>query len=103
MSAETLAGQAAVSTCLAGLAIGHPNLPAAYITLSQHTPRELGVQLDSPSKLEAWREALGVDVGLVRARRVGEQESLAFDARVYGVDFHVHAVYERDTAEAVAS
>ncbi|WP_217234960.1 hypothetical protein [Streptomyces sp. AC555_RSS877] len=103
MSAESLAAQAAVITCLAGLAVGHPNLPAAYFTISRHGPRELSVQLDSPSKVEAWREALGVDAALVSVDRLGERASLEFNATAYGVDFHVYAAYEQATVEAGAA
>ncbi|KPI26653.1 hypothetical protein OV320_6322 [Actinobacteria bacterium OV320] len=103
MSAESLGEQAAVITCLAGLAVGHPTLPAAYITVSRHAPGELSVQLDSPGKVEAWREALGVDASLVRVDRIGTRSSLEFDATVYGVDFHVYADYEQATSEAGAA
>ncbi|MFI1029830.1 hypothetical protein [Streptomyces sp. NPDC020951] len=103
MSAENLSEQAAVITCLAGLAVGHPNLPAGYFTVSRHGARELSVQLDSPSKVEAWREALGVDAGLLRVERFGGRASLEFDATVFGVDFHVYAAYEQAAAEAGAA
>lgn len=103
MSAESLGEQAAVITCLAGLAVGHPTLPAGFFTISRHGPGELSVQLDSPGKVEAWREALGVDAGLVRVDRIGNRASLEFDATVYGVDFHVYAVYEQATSEAGAA
>jgi hypothetical protein len=103
VSAENLATQAAAATCLAGLAVGHPKLPAAFITISQHMPGELKVQLDSPSEVEAWREALGVDADLVRVGRLGERAALRFDARVYGVDFHVYAAYEQAATEAGAA
>ncbi len=103
MSAESLAAQAAVITCLAGLAVGRPDLPAGYFTISRHGPRELSVQLDSPSKVEAWREALGVDAALVRVDRLGNRVSLEFNATAYGVDFHVYAAYEQATVEAGAA
>lgn len=103
MSAENLGEQAAVITCLAGLAVGHPTLPAGYFVVSWHVPGELIVQLDSPCKVEAWREALGVDTDRVRVGRCGEQASLEFKATMYGVDFHVYAVYEQATAEAGAA
>ncbi|MGW3148383.1 hypothetical protein ACWDG1_27685 [Streptomyces sp. NPDC001177] len=103
MSVETLGAQAALFTCLAGLAVGHPNLPAAYITISRQAPRELSVQLDSPAAVEAWREALGVDPALVVAERLGNRPSLEFDASAYGVDFHVYAAYQQATAEAGAA
>ncbi|MET7881816.1 hypothetical protein [Streptomyces avermitilis] len=103
MSAETLGEQAAVITCLAGLAVGHPTLPAGYFTISRHGLRELGVQLDSPGKVEAWREALGVDTAAVVVDRIGNGASLEFDATVYGVDFHVYAIYEQATSEAGAA
>jgi hypothetical protein len=100
VSAENLAAQAALFTCLAGLAVGHPNLPAAYVTISQHAPRELSVQLDSPSKVEAWREALGVDAGLLVVDRIGTRPSLEFNATVFGIAFHVYAAYDQAVAEA---
>ncbi|MFF8968683.1 hypothetical protein [Streptomyces sp. NPDC014995] len=100
MSVQNLAAQAATITCLAGLAVAHPHLPGAYITVSQHSPRALSVQLDSPAALEAWREALGVDAGLVVADRIGDRPSLEFEATVYGVDFRVYAVYTAATASA---
>ncbi|MFG2128340.1 hypothetical protein ACGFNV_11130 [Streptomyces sp. NPDC048751] len=103
MSAETLAEQAALITCLAGLAVGHPHLPAAYITISRHAPRELNVQLDSVSKVEAWREALGVDADLVCVDRLGDRSSLEFDATVHGVDFHVYTTYVSAAVEAGAA
>ncbi|MCX4765311.1 hypothetical protein OG562_30915 [Streptomyces sp. NBC_01275] len=103
MSAEDLAGQGAVITSLAGLLARHPDLPAAYFTVSRHTAGELGVQLDSPVKVEAWREALGVDVDLMRVEAFGHRSSLEFDATVHGVDFHVFAAYEQATAQAGAA
>ena len=98
-----MAAQAATLTCLAGLAVSHPNLPSAYITLSRHVPNELSVQLDSPSKVEAWREVLNVSTDKVFVDVIGGQPSLEFDATVYGVAFHVYAVYNPATAEAVAA
>ncbi|WP_328735331.1 hypothetical protein [Streptomyces bobili] len=103
MSAENLAEQAAVITCLTGLAVGHPNLPAAYVTISRHAPRELHVQLDSPSKVEAWREALGVDAALLVVDRIGDRPSLEFDATAFGIDFHVYTTYQPATVEAGAA
>ncbi|MFM9492120.1 hypothetical protein ACKI1Q_00530 [Streptomyces galilaeus] len=103
MSAENLAEQAALFTCLAGLAVGHPNLPAAYVTISRHASRELSVQLDSPSKVEAWREALGVDAALLVVDRIGNRSSLEFDATAFGVDFHVYATYQPAPIEAGAA
>ncbi|MGW2821807.1 hypothetical protein ACWC24_12475 [Streptomyces sp. NPDC001443] len=93
MSTATLADQSAVFTCLAGLAATRPGLPAAYLTVSRHSPRELSVQLDSPAALEAWREALAVDPGRVVADRIGDRPSLEFTTRAFGVDFHVYAIY----------
>ncbi|WP_263167171.1 hypothetical protein [Streptomyces sp. SCSIO ZS0520] len=89
----TLADQAATLACLANLAVGHPNLPAAYITTSRFTPRELSVQLDSPGKVEAWREALGIPAESVFESRIGNRQSLEFRASAYGVLFHVYAAY----------
>ncbi|MFM9495494.1 hypothetical protein ACKI1Q_17970 [Streptomyces galilaeus] len=100
MTAENLAAQAALFTCLAGLAVGRPDLPAAYVTISRFAPRELSVQLDSPSKVEAWREALGADSDLVRVDRIGNRSSLEFDASAFGIAFHVYATYEQAVAEA---
>jgi hypothetical protein len=51
----------------------------------------------------ARRVARGVDADLVRVGRLGERAALRFDARVYGVDFHVYAAYEQATAEAGAA
>ncbi|MFD7458687.1 MULTISPECIES: hypothetical protein [unclassified Streptomyces] len=93
MSAETLAAQAAAFTCLAGLAVGRPALPAAYITISGHSPREVSVQLRDPSAVEAWREALDVAPERVVADRIGDRPSLEFTATAYGIDFHVYATY----------
>jgi len=98
-----MAAQAATLTCLAGLAVSHPNLPRAYIALSRHVPNALSVQLDSPSKVEAWREVLNVPTDKVFVDVIGDQPSLEFDATVYGVAFHVYAVYDRATAEGVAA
>ncbi|MFF7748798.1 hypothetical protein ACFZCP_05985 [Streptomyces sp. NPDC007971] len=103
MNAETLATQAAVLTCLAGLAVGHPNLPGAYLTISRYTPGEVAVQLESPAAVEAWREALGVDPDKVVADRIGTQPSLEFDATAYGIDFHVYATYQPAPTEAGAA
>lgn len=102
MSASTMAAQVATLTCLAGIAVSHPNLPGAYIAASQHTPNELSVQLGSPSALEAWREALGVPADCVIADRIGDRPSLEFDATVYRIKFHVYATYEPTTVEAGA-
>ncbi|MFJ8717977.1 hypothetical protein ACIRD9_33215 [Streptomyces violaceus] len=93
MSAETLATQAAALTCLAGLAVGRPNLPAAYITVSGHTPGEVSVQPAGPSAVEAWREALGVDPEQLVADRIGDQPSLEFTATAYGIKFSVYTTY----------
>ncbi|MGW1722334.1 hypothetical protein ACWCQK_05260 [Streptomyces sp. NPDC002306] len=103
MSAESLAAQAAAITCLAGLAVRRPHLPAAYIVLSDHAPRELIVQLDSPVAVELWREALCVDPGRMRVNLIGDQLSLGFDASAYGLDFRVYAVFESAVVEAGAS
>ncbi|MGW2953410.1 hypothetical protein [Streptomyces eurythermus] len=94
MKAATLAEQAPTLACLASLATGHPGLPAAYITISPSALNELSVQLDSPSKVEAWREALGVTADLVFCDRIGGRPSLEFRATVFGVTFHVYAAYD---------
>ncbi|WP_413799618.1 hypothetical protein [Streptomyces iranensis] len=103
MNARTLATQTAALTCLAGLAVSHPHLPGAYITMSQHIPDELKVLLDSPSAVEAWREALHVPAETVVAGRLGDRPLLEFRATVYRVAFHVYAVYDPATLEAVVS
>ncbi|MER5916960.1 hypothetical protein ABT124_43075 [Streptomyces sp. NPDC001982] len=103
MSAETLAAQAATLTCLAGIAVSHPSLPGAYFVVSSITPNKLTVQLDSPSEVEAWRDALGVSAEEIYTRRIGAQPSIEFEATAYGVTFHVWATYEPATVEAVAS
>ncbi|MGD3107556.1 hypothetical protein [Streptomyces sp. YGL11-2] len=103
MSAGTMAAQAATLTCLAGIAVSHPDLPGAYFTASRIVPNELSVQLDSPSKVEAWREALNVPVEKVFADRIGDRPSLEFRATVYRVAFHVYAVYEVAAVEAGAA
>jgi hypothetical protein len=93
VSAETLAAQAAALTCLAGLAVGRPALPAAYITISGHSPREVSVQLSTPAAVEAWREALGGDPERLVVDRIGDQPSLEFTATAYGIRFSVYATY----------
>lgn len=100
MNTQSLAAQAPVFTCLATLAIAHPDLPAAYLTVSKHGTRELGVQLDSPTAVEAWREALGVAPDVVVADWIGGRPSLEFTATVYGIKFQVYATYTPATATA---
>lgn len=95
-SFAALSEQATVLVALAGLAVSHPNLPGAYFSTSEILPRELAVQLDSPSKVEAWRAALNVPVEKVALRQRGEQATLKFEATVYGVEFTVYAVYDPD-------
>ncbi|MET7387155.1 hypothetical protein ACFYPT_20900 [Streptomyces sp. NPDC005529] len=95
-SSAALSEQATVLVALAGLAVSHPNLPGAYFSTSEILPRELAVQLDSPSKVEAWRTALNVPVEKVVLRRRGEQATLKFQATVYGIAFTVYAVYDPD-------
>ncbi|MFE6686590.1 hypothetical protein ACFVFQ_08930 [Streptomyces sp. NPDC057743] len=103
MSAATMAAQAATLKCLAGIAVSYPNLPGAYFTASSVVPNELSVQLDSPSKVEAWRVALNVPVEKVFMDRIGDQLSLEFRATAYRVAFHVYAVYDAATVEAGAA
>ncbi|MFG2948836.1 hypothetical protein [Streptomyces adustus] len=93
MRTANLADQSVVFTCLAGLAVTHPNLPAPYLTLSRHLPQEVAVQLDSPAAVEAWREVLGVAPDRVVADRIGDRPSLEFKSRAFGVHFFVYAVY----------
>ncbi|MET7451138.1 hypothetical protein ABZT03_04420 [Streptomyces sp. NPDC005574] len=95
-SSAALSEQATVLVALAGLAVSHPDLPGAYFALSEVLPRELAVQLDSPSKVEAWRAALNVPFEKVVLRRAGARTQLKFVATVYGVEFSVYAVYEPD-------
>ncbi|MFJ9104832.1 hypothetical protein ACIRJM_40955 [Streptomyces sp. NPDC102405] len=91
MTARTMGDQASTLAFLAELALKHSQLPGAYITISRFTPGELSVQLDSPGKVEPWREALGVPVEEVFEDRIGNRLSLEFRASAYGVMFHVYS------------
>ncbi|MFC8202158.1 hypothetical protein ACFUTV_43300 [Streptomyces sp. NPDC057298] len=93
-TATTLAGQLPVLVALAGLAVSHPHLPGAYFTISDVMPTELGVQLDSPGQVEAWREALNVPAEQVILRTRDDRSALKFEATAYGMQFRVYAVYD---------
>ncbi|MGW0600633.1 hypothetical protein ACWD11_26385 [Streptomyces sp. NPDC002776] len=92
-----MAEQATVLVALAGLAVSHPNLPGAYFSFSDVLPDEVGVQLDSPNKVEAWREALNVPADQVTIRIRDERVTLRFEVTAYGVQFRVYAVYDTTT------
>ena len=71
----------------------HPNLPAAYITLSFTSPHEVDVQAQSWHALEAWRVALNVAPAEVRPGICApEREHLEFEATVDGVPVRVYVV-----------
>ncbi|MFG2226135.1 hypothetical protein [Streptomyces sp. NPDC048644] len=92
MSAGTMAAQAPALSCLAGIAVSHPDLPGAYLVSSQVTANALTVQLKHPAHVEAWREALDVPAEALFMSRIGDQSSLEFQARRYEVVWHVYAV-----------
>ncbi|BCM66471.1 MULTISPECIES: hypothetical protein [Streptomyces] len=94
MKAATLAEQAPALACLVSLAVGHPDLPGAYITTSQFTPNELSVQLDDPSGVEEWRKALSVSADQVFRDWIGERPSVQFRTVAFRVTFHVYATYD---------
>ncbi|SFY53192.1 hypothetical protein [Streptomyces sp. F-1] len=100
MSTPTLAAQSPVLTCLATLALARPDLPAAYLTVSAHSARDVSVQLDSPAAVEAWREALGAAPDAVVADWIGGRPSLEFTATAYGIKFEVYATYTPATTTA---
>jgi hypothetical protein len=71
----------------------HPNLPAAYITLSYVTPELVVVQVQSWQSLEAWREALNVASADVRPGNCApEREHLEFEAKVDEVPVRVYVM-----------
>ncbi|MFD6024523.1 hypothetical protein [Streptomyces griseoluteus] len=57
--AADLGQQAPALAALARLAADHPHLPPGYIVVSETTPRQVDVMLDTPGMIEPWREALG--------------------------------------------
>lgn len=87
----------------------HPNLPAAYITLSYVTPQLVTVQAQSWSALEAWREALNVQWSEVRPGNCApERQHIEFEAKVDGTSVRVYMLGDLvqaadETAEAVSA
>lgn len=73
----------------------HPNLPAAFITLSYVHPELVDVQAQSWPALEAWREALNVPSFEVRPGNCEpEWEHLEFKTVVDGAPVRVYVIGE---------
>ncbi|WP_328725621.1 hypothetical protein [Streptomyces sp. NBC_00259] len=85
--------QAALLTALARLAETHQALPGAYITTSGITPGEAHVLLDSPSELEAWRQALHIDPADVLITERGDDTKLLFTAPLGRISLRVYTVF----------
>ena len=71
----------------------HPQLPGAYVVSHGLEPDRIDVQLNSPSSLEAWREALNAPTDTVTSRPLGAKTQLAISAEVGSVTVRVYAIF----------
>ncbi|MEU0087234.1 hypothetical protein [Streptomyces sp. NPDC006274] len=82
-----LGEQARPLAVLADIAASNPGLPGAYMVFQSIGTADIRVQLEWPSELEIWRQALGVpvaDVSIDRGR-------LRFTTHLHGVPVEVYA------------
>ncbi|WUH92311.1 hypothetical protein OG900_20840 [Streptomyces sp. NBC_00433] len=89
------ASQANALGTLLRLIDAHPHLPGAYIVSHCFIPQRVDVQLDSPSGLEAWREALNLPTCAIEPKRFpdpGRQE-LEMSADVGTATIRVYAIF----------
>jgi hypothetical protein len=92
-STPPISAQSTALRALLRLTEQHPELPGAYIVSSSTYPHCIDVQLDNPSALEAWREAVDVPTDAVHTKSLGEKTELEISANVGGATICVYAIF----------
>lgn len=94
-----LAAQANALRSLLRLAEHHHDLPGAYVVSHNVDADRIDVQLDSPSSLEAWREALGAPPASVQSKPYQAREFLEFTAPAHRSTIRVYAIFSSHAQE----
>lgn len=92
-SPPPIAAQSNALRTLLRLSELHPQLPGAYVVSHGLEPNRIDVQLNSPSSLEAWREALNAPTDSVKSRPLDAKTQLEISAEVGSVTVRVYAIF----------
>nr|WSX78217.1 hypothetical protein OH826_32855 [Streptomyces sp. NBC_00899] len=94
-SPELVAAQTNALGTLLRLIDAHPELPGAYFVSHCFEPQRVDVQLDSPSALEAWREALNLPTDAIEPKAFPDPDrrELEVSAVIGTATIRVYAIF----------
>ncbi|MCT2591088.1 hypothetical protein LHJ74_14420 [Streptomyces sp. N2-109] len=89
---QTMRAQQPAIFAMAALVEAHPQMPGAYMVLSQHEPEAVSALLPGLATVEVWREALCVAPEQVALSDLNGDPLVEFTALVAGVPVRMWAV-----------
>ncbi|MBD0736189.1 hypothetical protein [Streptomyces sp. CBMA29] len=102
-SPPTISDQADALRAMLRLAEQYPDLPAPYIACGRHEFDRIRAQLDSPSTLETWREALHAPAESVEFNDLHGDVQLQFTADIDRVTFRFYVIFPYGDAVSEAA